>query len=147
MLNEQHEGLKVIFPNVILLAYSTDGLVIAISRRGEFDKLGLPGGKMELGETTESAIIREIKEELNYDLDPSKLEPIYKAKEGEANTLTWRYNEIIPLTELPVINSENCLITGRTLEQLTNKDISPFHEYNTGLLNHIKSGAEIQWVN
>ena len=48
---------------------------IFITRRsyGEFENMWeFPGGKMELGETQEEALTREIKEELELDIDISK---------------------------------------------------------------------------
>mgnify|MGYP001248606782 CR=1 FL=1 len=48
---------------------------IFVTRRsyGEFENMWeFPGGKMEMGETREEALIREIKEELELDIDISK---------------------------------------------------------------------------
>ena len=40
-----------------------DGKILACSRRGDPTKWGLPGGKVDPGETPKEAIIRELKEE------------------------------------------------------------------------------------
>jgi len=48
---------------------------IFVTRRsyGEFENMWeFPGGKMEIGETREEALIREIKEELELDIDISR---------------------------------------------------------------------------
>jgi len=39
------------------------GLVLCISRKDDYNDWGLPGGKLDPGETTEQALIREVREE------------------------------------------------------------------------------------
>lgn len=140
-------GIKVIMPNVILLAYTPGGKVITVSRRGKYNEAGLPGGKVEFGENGFQALEREIREELNIVLDITQLEPIYKAREDGVETTTYRYNKTIDITDLPIVNSENCYVTAMKLEHLGDSSISPFWEYNTGLIKHIESGETFQWVN
>lgn len=55
-----------------------DGLLLAAKRPLHKDQGGLwefPGGKIHDGETAEQCIIREIKEELNIDIEPLKRLP------------------------------------------------------------------------
>lgn len=57
-----------------------DGLILSINRRNDKTKYGLIGGKVDLGETLSSALIREVKEEsninvINYSLIYSRVEP------------------------------------------------------------------------
>ena len=56
--------------NVVAAIIHQDGKILATQRGyGEYKGLWeFPGGKMELGETEEQAIIREISEELNVDI-------------------------------------------------------------------------------
>lgn len=44
------------------------GLVLAVSRKHDDTDLGLPGGKLDPGETFQDAVIRETKEETNLDI-------------------------------------------------------------------------------
>ena len=56
-------GLVVTKNNQLLLAYSSNK-----------NAWYLPGGKVDKGETSKEALIREIREELNIDLQPDKIE-------------------------------------------------------------------------
>lgn len=56
-------GLIVTKNNQLLLAYSNNK-----------NAWYLPGGKIDKGETSREALIREIREELNIDLQPDKIE-------------------------------------------------------------------------
>lgn len=51
-----------------------DGRVLAARSRGK-DKFYLPGGKREPGETDAETLIREIREELAVEIEPSTIEP------------------------------------------------------------------------
>lgn len=44
------------------------GLILAVSRKHDETDLGLPGGKLDPGETFHEAVVRETKEETNLDI-------------------------------------------------------------------------------
>ncbi|MBO9202868.1 MULTISPECIES: NUDIX hydrolase [Niastella] len=52
-----------------------DNKMVLSTRSFGKDKFYIPGGKREAGETDEQALLREIKEELNVDLDKTSLKP------------------------------------------------------------------------
>lgn len=58
-----------------LIVTKGDQLLLAFSKNKK--AWYLPGGKLDEGETSKEALIREIKEELNIDLDPEKLTFFY----------------------------------------------------------------------
>lgn len=57
----------------VIIFYNTQGKILLQGRSGEVSKSGEEwgffGGSIDEGETPEQAIIREVKEELNYDLE------------------------------------------------------------------------------
>mgnify|MGYP001097628659 CR=1 FL=1 len=60
---------------VCILLINKDGEVLAISRGEDTTQWGLPGGKVELGESLANAVIRETWEETGYEIaDPV---PVY----------------------------------------------------------------------
>ncbi len=60
---------------------------ILLQRRSDNGQWALPGGTMEVGETAEQAVIREVKEETGYDIKVLRLIGIYS--EPEHTTMTY----------------------------------------------------------
>ncbi|BES61724.1 NUDIX hydrolase [Dysgonomonas capnocytophagoides] len=58
-----------------LIAIKDNKLLLAFSKNKQ--AWYLPGGKLDEGETSKEALLREIKEELNVDLNPEKLKYLY----------------------------------------------------------------------
>jgi 8-oxo-dGTP diphosphatase len=59
-----------------------DGKVLAVSRKYDHTKFGLPGGKVDPGETDIQAALRELKEETGIDVSPRHVTLLYR---GPAN--------------------------------------------------------------
>lgn len=65
-----------------------DGLVLAVSRKDNPNDFGLPGGKVDMGETLEEALIREVDEEIGK--KPKVVKPVFKDMDGEYEVFTFK---------------------------------------------------------
>ncbi len=76
---------------VVAAALTNEVGEILLQKRPEGRQMGglweFPGGKVEQGESPESALVRELKEELGVDVDPSNLIPLTfaSARNGDRN--------------------------------------------------------------
>jgi len=70
----------------------------------------IPGGHVELGELTTTAIVREMKEELNIDIDITNLicvnENIFTSQDDKTNHEIAYYYIVTPTTQLPTEDFE-----------------------------------------
>lgn len=116
-----------------------DGLILAVSRKNNPNDFGLPGGKIDPGETPEEALVREIAEETG--LTVWSYQHVFIARDAADNNRycsTYRINAwqgVISTTETGVVRWVRP-------EVLTNPATASFHTYNVGLLEHLmKLGA------
>lgn len=58
---------------VCALIYDAHGNILTVSRKHDPNDLGLPGGKVDRGESPAGALIREVKEETGYSITIKKL--------------------------------------------------------------------------
>jgi 8-oxo-dGTP pyrophosphatase MutT (NUDIX family) len=116
---------------VCVLLHTIDGNIVVVSRRNDTTKWGLPGGKVDPGETLLEAILRETREEIGFVLDPSTLSPILTAVcPGEVpyEVTTFSCSASV---DLQMLLAEPELVVGSSSEYvLTNPNLSPFAEYN-----------------
>lgn len=109
--------------------------------RPNSDKWGLVGGKVDPGETTLQAIVRETQEEVGLNLDPTLLvESFTQVCPGEVDYLTTTF--VYPdmnVSELNNIKTEAGLTSGLiTEEDLCDIRLSPFAGYNRQLFESLK---------
>lgn len=69
----------------VVAAIFQNGKILAVSRRNNPNDLGLVGGKVDLGETPEQALIREVKEETGLTVE--KFDLVFTRFEGSDNNL------------------------------------------------------------
>ncbi len=112
-----------------------DGQWLAVSRRNDTTRWGLPGGKVDPGETNLESAVRESFEELGWKFEPNKLEPLYSGLcpgkgpddtywvttylyRGDSISLSWRKPE------------EGLALAWMSRESLCDRSCSPFADYN-----------------
>ena len=107
-----HEKIILVFAGECI---RNDKGEILLQRRADSAKWGFPGGAIELGETPQMAVVREVKEETGLDVEVGELIGVYtecdmKYPNGdEAQSICMAY-------ELKVIGGELCCDKSETLE-------------------------------
>lgn len=76
-------------PAVIAIVRDGDGRVLLVGRKEEPGRFGMPGGKMELGETRAETVIRETLEETGIVLDPGGLREVLLTQSARTGRLVW----------------------------------------------------------
>ena len=126
-----------------VITTQNNGLIVVSRKGGEYGRLGMPGGKVDEGETPLQAIVREIQEEIGLKADPDKLFPVYTGPaslddkyQEDKICLTYVYRakqEIYPA----FINTEGCLVTAvESFALICKPEISPFYLYNQDVVKH-----------
>jgi|SRR5690606_20950744 len=66
--------------------------ILGVARRGTTNEWGLPGGKVDPGETPLEALVREVWEEAHIQLDKTKLEPVFERVDYPFKVTTFFYH-------------------------------------------------------
>lgn len=67
--------MRIIRPGVTAIVLAERGLLL--HRRSDNGRWGLPGGSVEFGEAVAEAVVREVREETGYDVEPVRLVGVY----------------------------------------------------------------------
>lgn len=141
---ETNNNVKIDHVCAVITTYNSGGLIVVSRKGGEYGRLGMPGGKVEEGETPLQAIIREIEEEVGIivcnpdDLflaytGPASLDDGYQENKI-CSTYVYKLRQDI---KPAFINSEGCLVTVvESFSLICKPDISPFYLYNQDVVKH-----------
>ena len=119
---------------VCIYLKNSEGLILAVSRKHDPNDFGLPGGKVDPGETEEQAVIREMKEETGLKI--SNLKKVFQhTAEREYWTSCWT-GEVSGKIQ----TSEKGVVSWVVPEVLIK---GCFGEYNKKLFDAIKKGEKM----
>lgn len=127
---------RLILPQAVCVLLPTESKAfgsryIAISRRDSTTEFGIPGGKVDAGETVVQAAVREIEEELQLNLIPSMLIPVYAGMcKGDTSfwVTTFLYEDSFDIAD--VVPEHGMTVRAMQSFELVLPSISPFAEYN-----------------
>ena len=115
---------------VCFLLRDPTGAILAVSRPGTSDRFGLPGGKVDPGETDEEAVIREVLEETGLMISAPR--EVFRAVcEGEVSYDTGTYEAFVGPRVAP---KEKLTVAFVTPQQLVD---GPFGTYNRALFHSL----------
>ena len=103
--------------------------LLGVSRKDNHKLFGLPGGKIDVGESMSEGVIREVKEETGLSVKSSA--PIFLREDGEFVAAVYLVTDY----EGEVSTKESGLVSWITFEDLKK---GAFSEYNTKLEQHLK---------
>jgi len=136
-------------PKAVCIIIESEGLFVGVTRPNSA-LWALPGGKVDPGETTLEAIVREVKEEIGLTIDPNHVVSIYESLvPGEQPYIVtaYMYTGFSPsLEELTAEVGLNVGLVGASV--LMNPDYSKFTEFNTKalcLLDEYKNDHAEEW--
>jgi 8-oxo-dGTP diphosphatase len=114
---------------VALIFNNDKTLVLGVSRKDNSKLFGLPGGKVDVGESTEEGMVREVKEETGINVNSSV--PIFVREDGEFVAIVYLVTDYSG----EVFTRESGVVKWVSFEVLKN---GAFSEYNTKLEEHLK---------
>lgn len=106
-----------------------DDLVLSITRKDDHNDWGLPGGKVDEGETTETALRRELQEEVG--ILPTMIEFIGVYPSDTGDEFDVYVYKILKCKGIPKKQPEEGLIAWQRCDTLTSK--SRFKQFNQRL--------------
>lgn len=114
--------------------YESNGRPLAIARRKKPGFIGLPGGKIDPGETPEEAIVREFYEEVGIRVNPSSVRQIFSlVDETGQETATYAVELESALPAEAFSGPEGTEVRLVSWDELTSPEKTEFPIYNQAL--------------
>jgi 8-oxo-dGTP diphosphatase len=112
-----------------------DGKILAVSRKDNHSDLGLPGGKIDPGETPEQALVRELLEEIGVRIKEFRkiFEDLDRVVGGERRPCR---AYLIETWEGEPVSQERAILDWVYPSRLL-EPTNSFHQYNQKLFDHI----------
>lgn len=126
------EGVKT----AVCVLYEKDGLFLSVSRKDDPTDIGLPGGKLDEGETLIQCAKRELLEETGYDLQISPWNPFFMVDENGMFTVTFKAASSDSIGKEVILSTdeeETGVVSFVDKEELCK---GSFSSYNQAMLNH-----------
>lgn len=127
------EGVKT----AVCVLYEKDGLFLSVSRKDDPTDFGLPGGKLDEGETLIQCAIRELSEETGYLLQISPWNPFMMIDENGMFTITFKATALEGVGKEVVFSIDEEKETG-VVSFVDKEELckGSFGSYNQAMLNH-----------
>lgn len=126
------EGVKT----AVCVLYEKDGLFLSVSRKDDPTDFGLPGGKLDEGETLIQCAKRELLEETGYVLQISPWNPFFMVDENGMFTVTFKATSSDSIGKEVILSTdeeETGVVSFVDKEELCK---GSFSSYNQAMLNH-----------
>lgn len=124
-----------------VLIFNRQGQILAVSRKEDKNDFGLPGGKINFGETVIQSAIRELKEETGLEIKESDLKEVF-------NRIDEDYAVICYLAKIDSAKGEISTTEKGVVRWVEPKEIilGCFGKYNHNLLNYLNyQGKPLSW--
>ena len=128
----------------VLLIRPSDGKLVVASRRGEPGDIGLPGGKVDPGETCLEAAVRELYEETGIALQAEEVVQVYVRPclgetDYETTTFMCMADDVSPRADFkePFEQEKGITIRWAAWDELISPE-NAFAIYNSSLYDHVR---------